>query len=141
VTRFTVRLVGESEPEDENGVYTLGVADSVDPSLPGDHVEFQRAEHFDEQDVRLGWSTYCIITHGGDDTHYGGALSWGMNGRMVVIRLDEEASANLEIDGGFCFDLCELDDGSVRKLESGLSRILVGVPRDACVATSDESGV
>jgi hypothetical protein len=131
---LTVRLVGETKPEDENSVYTLGVADSTDPSPPGDHVEFQRAEHFDEQDARLGWNTYCIITGGGDNTHYGGVLTWGISAHTLVIRLDEQASANLEVDGGFRLDLRELDDASVTRLESGLGRILVGVQRDDSAA-------
>jgi Immunity protein 10 len=120
MTEFTVRIVGESE--DEEGNYTIAAADSPEPDGKGQSILFQRAVSFDEQDVKLGQDTYCIVTDPGQWAHYGGALSWGLRDRMLVIRV--------EVGGGYRLDLHELDDDSVKRLDAGLTRVLVDVPRD-----------
>jgi hypothetical protein len=83
---------------------------------------FSRMGEFTEQDVKLGWDTYCICYDPGQRASYGGIHSWGLKDRKLVVRFDAGESDR--------FDLHEVDEDAVKKLEAGLTRVLVGVPRD-----------
>jgi hypothetical protein len=120
-------LVGEIE-DPEEGNYTIVVAE--DDQGVGEHVEFQGSDEFDEQDVRLGMDTYCMVVHPWNACAYGGVLWWGLRDRVLEVRLDDTTSATLEVDGGIRLDLHDLSADEVEKLEKGVARVLADVPRD-----------
>lgn len=124
----TIRVVtaSEEDAEYEDGYFQLGLADQ--PEGDGDvAIVLTRSFEFDEQDRAQGMDTYCLIMPD-QMTRYGGIASWGLNDRVLVLRLDEEASKFFDADGGYRLNL-QLDHASLRKLEEGLARVLVNVPR------------
>jgi hypothetical protein len=128
---FIVRIVGEDE---ENGVYTIAVADSPEPSGESQCVMFQHRNDYTAEEEALG--THCIVRDPGQWTERGAALAWGLQDGKLAIRLKGQAAINLEADedGALRFDLREATQADIDKLEKGLTRVLAGVPRDDSLA-------
>ncbi len=122
MTEGTVRALATEDSKDCFGVY---LAEQADGS--GGGIELQRAHSFDEQDRRLGQDTYCIVLDG--TAHYGGIVSWGLGGGVLVLSLDRAASEALGVDEEIRVDL-QVDSPSVQALADGLARVLVNVPRN-----------
>lgn len=117
----------EEDDDDDDGYFVVGLAEQADGGGGGSLVITLGFEH-DDQDCALGMDTYCLSTDDGV-THYGGVKGWGLRARELAIQLDQETSALFGVDGGWRLHL-DVDDASVRSLEEGLTRVLVGVPRD-----------
>src|SRR5258708_477998 len=83
---FIVRKVGEAE---ENDVYTIAISEDAEPTAESNSILFQWSDDNGPQEVALGWDTYCICEEPGQRTFYGGVKSWGLKGRVLVLRYEE----------------------------------------------------
>lgn len=118
---FVVRLVGADESPGK--VFAIGLAETAEPD-GWDSCEHLHLQAPDEEEDNQP----CLVTNEG--TTYAPVLSWSLADRVLVLRLSEEAAAELGVEGGFRLDLRELDPDSVEVLEKGVARALVGVPRE-----------
>jgi hypothetical protein len=125
----TIRWATVSEKaseDDDDGYLMVGLAEQPDGA--GGSLVITLAFGFDEQDRAQGMDTYCLSIAGGI-TQYGGVTAWGLRGHELVILLDQKTSDVFGAAGGYRLHL-ELDHASIQGLEEGLTRVLVGTPRD-----------
>jgi hypothetical protein len=112
---FVVRTVGECETED--GVYTIAMSEDLHPDSDSRSVSFSCGG-----DVGADEEPYEVTEEPGQATMYGGVASWGLKDRRLVV---------LYSGGGVQqFDLGKVSEADVNKVEKGLARALVGVPRN-----------
>lgn len=60
-------------------------------------IVMRSADEPDEDDVRMGWDSYCLTTAEGL-TFYGGLESVALDDRRLLLRLSTEAADTLELD-------------------------------------------
>lgn len=60
-------------------------------------IVMRSADEPDDDDVRMGWDSYCLTTADGL-TYYGGLESVALEDRRLVLRLSSEAADTLELD-------------------------------------------
>lgn len=85
----------------------------------GDTIEVQRSIEFDEQDVRLGLDTYCLVR--GDASHYGGLLNYEVTDQRLCLLLSAEAAATLQLSE---LIEIEIDERSAALLRTHLPELL-----------------
>jgi hypothetical protein len=91
------------------------------PDGTGERLELQRALVFDDQDRATGMDTYCISISSGA-SQYGGVRSWSLEGPILIIHLDDEASEILEVEGGFRLHV-DVPPAAFEGLVHGLERV------------------
>jgi hypothetical protein len=73
----------------------VGIAEDID--LRGWQLIFMRANSFDDQDVRLGQDTYCIVSGNQEGTAYGGVVAWSANGSILDFTFTLDAAQELGV--------------------------------------------
>jgi hypothetical protein len=110
------------EDEDDNGVYVVGVRESLDPeSWSLCFMECYDAE--DEQEISLGMDTYCLVVDPGQRTFHGGVAECELSDDRLVLRLTERAAEALGTPNDMSFCLA-LDSLKLEVLRRGLRRVL-----------------
>jgi hypothetical protein len=112
--------VGAAEQMDDLGVYVVAVAEGDDGN--GRRLEIQQALEYDESDKAAGMDTYCLCTEMGS-SHYGGVVSWSINGVNLKIILDAEAASNLGLDVELYIKL-DMPAEKIRAVSDGLVKVL-----------------
>jgi hypothetical protein len=87
-----------------------------------DWIEVQLAFAFDDQDVRFGQDTYCLVRAAGP-VFYGGVTRWAVRDSTLVLELNAECANTLELP---LRTEIYLDDG-LELLDRHLERLL-GLP-------------
>jgi Immunity protein 10 len=77
----------------------------------------------DEQDVRLGMDTYCVVTEG-QGTAYGCVRELSIDGDRMRVVVSDEALADLGLDHGVIEVRFEVPPETVEVLRDYLGRIL-----------------
>ncbi|HUS31456.1 MAG TPA: Imm10 family immunity protein [Kofleriaceae bacterium] len=112
--------VGVDDSE-ELQCFTLGFAEEADGSGPA--LMFQRAYAFDEQDIELGFDTYCLVTDS-QSTTYGGIEKWQLAEGWLRLSLSFKAAEDLGVDRDLLIQFAPVHMELVR---SALARILAPV--------------
>jgi Immunity protein 10 len=122
VIRWTVAIAVWGGEEGEHGYDQLALGDEACAAEgDGQALMIQRAYEFDEQDVRYGMDTYCLVDERAT-THYGGVSSWSLDGDVLQLRLDAGAAAVFDADGF----LLSLAAGVNRELVASKLALLLG---------------
>ncbi|WP_406270858.1 Imm10 family immunity protein [Actinacidiphila glaucinigra] len=92
-----MELVAQSvgfEADEDDEVLEAGFSEGVDD--PGFTLLIQRSDYEpDEQDISLGFDTYCLVT--GGRTHYGGILRVEWDGGVLRFDVSTHAAAVLNV--------------------------------------------
>ncbi len=115
--RFRASAVSVGELPDVNAFCVL-LAEKEDGS--GARLEIQRGLAFDDQDRELGQDTYCLGDENGA-SHYGGVISWELSSGLLRLDLDEAATQEMDVDGGYLVEVKRADEAQLRV---GLERML-----------------
>ena len=114
-------LRNAGEDENDNG-YVVGVQESLDPeSWSLMFMASNRAA--DEQEISLGWDTYCLVVDPGQCTVYGGVVECELSDDRLILRLTERAAEKLRTPAEMGFGLA-LDSTKLEVLRRGLRRVL-----------------
>jgi Immunity protein 10 len=114
-------LRNAGEDENDNG-YVVGVQESLDPeSWSLMFMASNRAA--DEQEISLGWDTYCLVVDPGQCTVYGGVVECELSDDRLILRLTERAAEALGTPTDLSFVLA-LDPTKLEVLRQGLRRVL-----------------
>jgi hypothetical protein len=84
----------------------------------------------DEQEIRLGMDTYCLVVDPGQRAFYGGVLACEIVGREMLLGLTDEASQTLGIPDELRFRL-DFSEETIEMLRRGLRRVLTSGRADA----------
>ncbi|MFC8616518.1 Imm10 family immunity protein [Micromonospora purpureochromogenes] len=115
----TLRDVGE----DDDGVYVIAVGETDDPeSWSLAFMECSEEDMEDQQELDLGWDTYCLVVDPGQATHYGGVIECEVTDMRLRLKLTPEAARDLGMSADVTFAL-ELTSDQLRMLKDGLTRV------------------
>jgi hypothetical protein len=108
--------------DDENACMVAGFSEFADGS--GIALLFQVSAHEpDEQELRLGWDTYCITN--GDRTHYGGlrlAVLDPLSNRLALT-FNREAAETLDLEEEVQVTF-EVDERAMRSFRDGFLAVV-----------------
>src|SRR5215467_2698108 len=114
-------LRNAGEDENDNG-YVVGVRESLDSEAWS--LMFMASNRAaDEQEISLGWDTYCLVVDPGQWTVYGGVVECELSDDRLILRLTERAAEKLRTPTDIRLGLA-LDSAKLEVLRRGLRRVL-----------------
>lgn len=116
--------------EDDSGGYVIGVRESV--SAQSWSLLFMECtdEDLDDEEIDLGWDTYCLVVDPGQATYYGGVLECRVTDGQLHLKLTADAADTLGLPTDVTFAL-DLPADRVSLLKRGLTRVLTSGRADA----------
>ncbi|MCT9931689.1 Imm10 family immunity protein [Planotetraspora sp. A-T 1434] len=115
---MVVRTIGR---DDDPGLVVLGMAE--DANGTGTVLLFMMStEEADEQEIRLGMDTYCVVRD--QATTYGGVSACNLASRRLTLHFTQEAAEALDVEPILQIEL-QVDDDAVELLRTSLREILL----------------
>lgn len=114
-------VVGEEVP----GVtFSVFIGDGEDAVANGYYFDLQRflKDQPDEQNVRNGTDSYCVVNEGGG-VHYGGIAEVSLSPGLLTLRFDDEAAEVLGLPSNLV-PLGISPEVNLGELRAGLQRVL-----------------
>ncbi|WP_446214029.1 Imm10 family immunity protein [Micromonospora sp. IBSANI012] len=109
--------------EDDDGIYVIAVGETDDPeSWSLAFMECPEEDMEDQQELDLGWDTYCLVVDPGQATHYGGVIECEVTETHLRLKLTPEAAHDLGMSADVNFAL-EFAPDQLRMLKDGLTRV------------------
>ncbi|UBU13520.1 Imm10 family immunity protein [Nonomuraea gerenzanensis] len=126
--KFTAQVAGAYEhPEDE--CMSAGVSETE--AGDGMMLTFQCCTYEpDEQDIALGWDTYCVVT-ADQGTAYGAVQELTLRGNVLRVVFDVDALEALGLTEPEIEAVLDVDEQSIGQLRQGLRHILAYGRADA----------
>jgi hypothetical protein len=111
-----------AEDNDLDRVRTVGLAE--DAQGAGGYLIFQASlDEPTEQDSAMGMDTYCVMDDEGG-VHYGGVRHVELRDRELTIRFDQDAAAELSVQGTELRLALAVPDDAIDRLRTELPRVL-----------------
>ncbi|NES16772.1 MULTISPECIES: Imm10 family immunity protein [Micromonospora] len=107
--------------DDDSEGYVLGVRESTEPGS-WSLLFMECGDDLDDQEIDLGWDTYCLVVDPGQATYYGGVLACRVTDRHLYLRLTSDAAETLGLPTELTFAL-ELPSDRISLLKRGLTRV------------------
>ena len=115
--------------EFEEYVYVVGIRESATPDAWS--MLFQECfDEDDEQEIKLGMDTYCLVVDPGQRTVYGGVLAYQIDSDHLRFVLSQETADTLELPAELTFSL-RLAPDVLEMLSKGLERVFTSGRPDA----------
>lgn len=121
-TEILARAAG-FDRDDVNECLTAGFAELPDGSCLA--LLFQVSTHEpDDQDLHLGWDTYCITTGDQSGTCYGGLLHEHFAGTELTLLFTPKAASELRLETEVRVRF-DVDESSLQEFKDGFRRVVL----------------
>jgi hypothetical protein len=121
-TEIVARAAG-FDRDDDNQCLTAGFAELPDGS--GLALLFQVSTYEpDEQDLQLGWDTYCITKGDQSGTCYGGLLHADLVGTELSLLFSPDTASQLGLETKVKVRL-DVDERSIREFRDGFRQVVL----------------